>query len=44
MIIVGDKELENGTVSVRKRKEGDTGVMKANEFLNLLKEEIDQKK
>ena len=32
MLVVGDKEMEAGTVSVRDRKEGDKGIMKFEEF------------
>ena len=41
--IVGDKDIEAGTVSVRHRKEGDLGAMKLEEFLAMAKEEIDTK-
>lgn len=44
MLIVGEKEEESETVSVRKHGEGDVGVMKAEEFVgfinNLVNEEI----
>ena len=43
MFIVGDKDIEAGTVSVRHRKEGDLGAMKLEEFLAMAKEEIDTK-
>ena len=43
MFIVGDKDIEAGTVSVRHRKEGDIGAMKLEEFLAMAKEEIDTK-
>ena len=43
MFIVGDKDSEAGTVSVRHRKEGDLGAMKLEEFLAMAKEEIDTK-
>ncbi len=43
MLIVGDKEVENGTVSVRSRKNGDMGVMKIQEFKELLLKEIQEK-
>ena len=33
MLVLGDKELEDGTVAVRHRKEGDIGVMSLNEFV-----------
>lgn len=32
MLVIGDKEMESGTVSVRSRKEGDGGVMTVAEF------------
>ncbi len=41
--IIGDKEVETGTVSVRKRDGEDLGQMEVAKFLNLLKEEIDKK-
>jgi threonyl-tRNA synthetase len=34
MLIVGDKDIENGTVSVRSREDGDVGAMSAEEFVN----------
>lgn len=40
MFVVGDKEAEDGTVSVRKRGEGDIGTKKVNEIVNELLEEI----
>lgn len=43
-LVVGDKEVEDGTVSVRRRGEGDIGVMAKDEFIRLLKEENDSKK
>lgn len=42
MLVLGDKEQENGTVSVRNRK-GDTTVMPLDEFIAKLREEIDTK-
>ena len=32
MLVLGDKEAENGQVNVRKRSEGDIGAMSLNEF------------
>ena len=32
MLIVGEKEAENGEVAVRKQGEGDKGTMKIEEF------------
>lgn len=43
MIIVGDKDIEAGTISVRHRKEGDLGAMQVEDFLKLAQEEIDTK-
>ncbi len=42
-LVVGDKEIEEGTVSVRKRGEGDIGSMKKEEFFALCKRENDEK-
>ncbi len=43
-LIVGDKEVEQGTVNVRKRGEGDIGAMKAEDFIALLQKEIAEKR
>ena len=43
MFIIGDKDIEAGTVSVRHRKEGDLGAMKLEEFIAMAREEIDSK-
>lgn len=43
MLVVGDKEAESVTVSVRTRAGGDQGVMSVDEFLNILQEEVDRK-
>lgn len=40
MLIVGDKEIETGTVAVRDRKLGDIGVMSVEEFINRVKSEV----
>lgn len=34
MLVIGDKELEQGTVAVRSRKDGDLGTMPLEEFLS----------
>lgn len=39
MLIVGEKELENDTVSVRKRDEGELGSMAVTELVKMLREE-----
>ncbi len=43
MLVVGDKEAENGTVSVRKRGEGDIGTKSVAELTEMLLEEINSK-
>ena len=43
MLVVGDKEMENGTVSVRARKEGKGGTMSADEFVAQILDEIKNK-
>ncbi|QNL44707.1 threonine--tRNA ligase [Oscillibacter hominis] len=43
MLVVGDKEVENGQVAVRHRAEGDLGVMSVPEFAALLKNVVDTK-
>ena len=40
MLILGEKEVESESVGVRSRKDGDIGAMKADEFVNKIKEEI----
>jgi len=41
MIIVGEKEENEGTVSVRKHGEGDLGSFEMNDFIELIQKEID---
>ena len=43
MIIVGDKDMENSTISVRHRSGKDLGAMKYEEFETLIKEESNKK-
>ena len=43
MLILGDKEAENGVVAVRSRKEGDLGTMTPEELIKKLHEEIRSK-
>jgi len=40
MLIVGEKEAENGEVSVRRQGEGDKGTMKVAEFSKLITDEV----
>ena len=42
-LVVGDKEVEEGSVSVRRRGEGDIGAMSKAEFFALVKKENDEK-
>ena len=42
MLVVGEKEMESGTVSVRKRGQGDQGSMKFEEFAKKINEEVRQ--
>lgn len=41
MLVVGDKEMETGTVAVRARKEENGGVMPTAEFITKIRAEID---
>ena len=43
MVVVGDKDIENGTVSVRSRKKGDMGSMNIDEFIKMIVEEVETK-
>ena len=43
MVVVGDRDMENGTVSPRHRAEGDLGAMTMDEFTALLRDVVDSK-
>ena len=43
MLIIGEKETETGSVSVRSRKDGDLGQMKKAEFIEKILQEIKDK-
>ncbi|MBQ6266526.1 MAG: threonine--tRNA ligase [Clostridia bacterium] len=43
MLVVGDREMENGTVSPRHRADGDLGAMTFDAFTALLKDIVDTK-
>ena len=43
MLVAGDKDIENGVISVRSRKNGDMGQMSVDEFIKLITEEIETK-
>ena len=42
--LLGNKEVENGTVSVRSRKQADMGSMPLDDFIKMALEEIATKK
>ena len=42
MLVIGEKEMADGTVAVRSRKTGDMGVMPAAEFLAFAQKQIDE--
>ena len=44
MLIVGAKEVEEGTVSIRSREDGDIGTMKVDEFEEKVLDEIERRK
>ena len=41
MLIIGEKEVQSGTVGVRSRKDGDLGAVAVDEFINNIKTEIE---
>jgi threonyl-tRNA synthetase len=42
LLVIGEKEAENGTVAVRKQGEGDKGSMKIEEFVSFIRSEINK--
>ena len=44
MLVIGDKEAENGTVAVRSRKDGDLGAMNFEDFLAKVQDDIETKR
>jgi len=44
MLIVGEKEVADGTVAVRSRNGGDMGAMKLADFIAKLAKEVAEKK
>ena len=44
MLIVGDQEAADGTVSLRARKEGDAGTMAAEKAVEVILDDIVNKK
>ena len=43
MLVVGDKEAESGTVSLRSRRAGDEGALALSDFIANIREEIDSR-
>ena len=43
MLVVGDRDMENGTVSPRHRADGDLGAMPFEEFATLIQRVVDNK-
>ena len=43
MLLVGDKDIEGGTVSIRDRRDGDIGSMSIEEFIEKITEEVKKK-
>ncbi len=43
MLLVGDKDIENNTVSIRDRRDGDIGSMTIEEFIAKITEEVEKK-
>ncbi len=43
MLVIGEKEMNEGTVAVRSRKTGDMGTMPVDEFITFAKNQIDTK-
>lgn len=43
MVVVGDRDIENNTISIRKRKEGDLGAMTVEQFLEKIVPDRDNK-
>lgn len=44
MVVLGDKEKQNGNISVRAHKKGDLGIFEIDAFINSISEERDTKK
>jgi threonyl-tRNA synthetase len=43
MLIIGEKEVNDGMVSVRRQGKGDEGTKSVKEFIDMVKEEVDSK-
>jgi threonyl-tRNA synthetase len=40
LLVIGEKEVESGTIAVRRQGEGDKGAMKPEDFIALVKSEV----
>ena len=43
MLVIGEKEMSEGAVSVRSRKTGDMGVMSATDFVAFAEQQVKDK-
>ena len=43
MLVIGDKEINDKVIAVRRRREGDIGQMSLDEFISLIQKEIEEK-
>ena len=43
MLVIGEKEMNEGTASIRKHGKGDLGTQKIEEFISTIKQEINQR-
>ena len=44
MLVIGDKEVENGTIAPRRRTGDDLGEMSVEDFITVIRKDIDEKK
>ena len=44
MLVIGAKEVEENTISVRSREQADLGTMKVDDFIEKIKDEVENKK
>ena len=44
MLVAGDREMEEGKISVRSRKDGEMQSMSVEEFISMLTEEVAEKR
>ncbi len=43
MVVIGDKEVENNTISIRHRRLGDLGSMPVDQFITQVKDEVSRR-